>query len=258
MKNIVKQLFLKIILFTLISVFISPLWANEASILNENNLPPEFEASYDIYKGSLRVGKMQVSLKKNDDEVVYESSTKPVGMAAFFLGDQIITDRSTLKLIHERYHVIEFIHDMPESDKNRNEHYRFDWENNTASVKYKDRNNEITIPEHTFDNYSAQLLLMRAPKEEVATNNYSVISKGRLKEYIYQLEGNEAIDTKVGKFDANKFVRKKDNDKKTTYYGWYAEKLNYIPVKLDKYENGKLDVSMQITDIKWLDEQAVH
>ena len=50
-------------------------------------------------------------------------------------------------------------------------------------------------------------------------------------------------------------MRRKDNDKKTTYYGWYAEKLNYIPVKLDKYENGKLDVSMQITDIKWLNKQ---
>ncbi|MEM7422060.1 MAG: DUF3108 domain-containing protein, partial [Pseudomonadota bacterium] len=239
-------------------VLVSPLWANEASILNESNLPPEFEASYDIYKGSMRVGKMQVSLKKTQDEVIYQSSTKPVGMAALFLGNQTITDRSTLKLIDDRYHAVEFIHDMPDSDKNRNEYYLFDWENKTASVKYKDRNNELTIPEHTFDNYSAQLLLMRAPKDENATNTFSVISKGRLKEYIYQLEGNEAIDTKVGKFDANKFVRRKDNDKKTTYYGWYAEKLNYIPVKLDKYENGKLDVSMRITDIKWLNQQTVH
>ena len=258
MKYFVHSFCLKIIAFTLVGVFLSPLWANDAAILNESNLPPEFEASYDIYKGNLRVGKMQVSLKKTEDEVIYQSSTKPVGMAALFLGNQIITDRSRLKLIDDRYHAIEFIHDMPDSDKNRNEHYLFDWENKTASVKYKDRNNELTIPDYTFDNYSTQLLLMRAPKAQNVTNHYSVISKGRLKEYIYQLEGNEAIDTKVGKFDANKFVRKKDNDKKTTYYGWYAEKLNYIPVKLDKYENGKLDVSMQITDIKWLDESAVH
>ena len=83
---------------------------------------------------------------------------------------------------------------------------------------------------------------------------YSVISKGRLKQYEYQQENSELVSTKLGDFDSNKYVRKKDNDKKTTYLGWYADKLNYLPVKLDKYENGKLDVSVQITAIKWLNE----
>ncbi len=229
-------------------------WANTPYILNENNLPPEFEATYDVHKGSMRVGKMDVSLKKVGDELVYESITIPVGMAAFFLGDQVVTDRAVLKLFGESYQTVEFTHDMKNSDKNRNEHYVFDWDNNKALVKYKDRSNEIEVPENTFDNYSAQLLLMRKPDTDIPTNIYSVISKGRLKEYKYQLESTEPIDTKVGKFDATKYVRKKDNDKKTTYLGWYAEKLNYIPVKLDKFENGKLDISIQITGVKWLNK----
>jgi hypothetical protein len=58
----------------------------------------------------------------------------------------------------------------------------------------------------------------------------------------------------VGKLNATKYVRRKDNDKKTTYFGWYAEKMNYIPIKLDKFENGKLDISIKITSIKWLDQ----
>ena len=179
-------------------------------------------------------------------------------MAAFFLGDQIIIDRAVLKLIKNSYRTIEFKHEMQDKKKNRNEHYVFDWDNNKASVKYKDKNKQLDVPEHTFDNYSAQLLLMREPDKESSTNIYSVISKGRLKEYKYQLETTESINTKVGEFSANKYVRKKDNDKKTTYLGWYAEKLNYIPVKLDKFENGKLDVSIQITSIKWLDENTTN
>jgi len=233
-------------------------WGSSASILNDTNLPPEFEASYDIHKGSMRVGKMDVSLKKVGDELIYESKTKPVGMAAFFLGDQIITDRAVLKLIKNSYRTIEFKHEMQDKEKNRNEHYVFDWDNNKASVKYKDKNNQLNVPENTFDNYSAQLLLMREPDKESSTNIYSVISKGRLKEYKYQLEATESISTKVGEFDANKYVRKKDNDKKTTYLGWYAEKLNYIPIKLDKFENGKLDVSIQITSVKWLNEDTAN
>ena len=246
---------MKIILFFVITALISiqPVFSNSASILDESNLPPEFEATYDIHKGSLRVGKMNVSLKKVDEELVYESITKPVGMAALFLGDQVVTDRAVLKWIDNEYRTIEFVHDMKNSDKNRNEHYIFDWENNKAQVKYKDESSVLDVPKNTFDNYSAQLLLMRKP-ENNAINNYSVISKGRLKEYKYELETTEVLDSKVGKLNATKYVRRKDNDKKTTYFGWYAEKMNYIPIKLDKFENGKLDISIKITSIKWLDQ----
>jgi len=245
---------MKIIFFLLIAICIlaQPAWSNSSSILNESNLPPEFEATYDVHKGSMRVGKMDVSLKKVGDELIYESITKPVGMAALFLGNQVVTDRAVLKLIDNNYHTVEFTHEMKNSDKDRNEHYVFDWNNNKAAVKYKDKSNELDVPENTFDNYSAQLLLMRKPDADTSINIYSVISKGRLKEYKYQLETTELIETKAGKFNANKYVRKKDNDKKTTYLGWYAEKLNYIPVKLDKIENKKLDISIQITGVKWL------
>jgi hypothetical protein len=238
-----------------------PAWSSSTSILTDSDLPPEFEARYEIHKGSIRVGEMKVSLKRIGDELVYESKTKPVGMAAFFLGDQTINDRAVLKLINNSYRTIEFRHETYDKKKNRNEHYIFDWDNNKASVKYKDESKELDIPEHTFDNYSAQLLLMREPvkensgKEE-SINTYSVISKGRLKEYKYQQEAAEVVSTKLGDFNSNKYVRKKDNDKKTTYLGWYAEKLNYLPVKLDKFENGKLDVSIQITAIKWLNENS--
>ncbi len=251
---------MKNIFFVLIAALAlsQPAWGDSSSMLADSNLPPEFEASYDIHKSSMRVGEMEVSLKMVGDELIYESKTKPVGMAAFFLGDQIINDRAILKLINNSYHTIEFKHEMQDKKKNRNEHYIFDWDKNKVSVKYKDESKVLDIPENTFDNYSAQLLLMRKPDKDKSTNIYSIISKGRLKEYKYQLEATELISTKVGNFDANKYVRKKDNDKKTTYLGWYAEKLNYIPVKLDKFENGKLDVSIQITGVKWLNEDTAN
>ncbi|MEJ2115817.1 MAG: DUF3108 domain-containing protein [Gammaproteobacteria bacterium] len=249
---------MKIISFLFISIYIltQPVWSSPTSILNESNLPPEFEASYDVHKGSMRVGKMNVSLKIIGDELIYESITKPVGIAALFLGDQVITDHAILKRFNNNYQTVEFKHAVKNSDKNRDEHYIFDWDDNVAYIKYRDQSNEIEVPKNTFDNYSAQLLLMRKPEDNVLSRIYSIISKGRLREYTYQLETNESITTKIGNYDANKYVRKKDDDKKTTYLGWYAEKLNYIPVKLDKFENGKLDISIQITKVKWLDEKT--
>lgn len=236
-----------IIFFMLVSVA----WPNPESILNEENLPPDFVATYDVHKGNIRVGKMLVSLRKVGDELIYKSNTSPVGIAAFFLGQQEITDRAVLKLIGTSYRTIEFKHEMKHSDKNRNQHYVFDWENNKANVQYKDRENTLDIMSYTFDNFSTQLLLMRKPDVKSTEYIYSVISKGRLKEYVYKLEKNETLETKLGKLSANKYVREKKDEKKTTYLGWYAESLNYIPIKLDKMENGKIDVSIQITNVSW-------
>ncbi len=243
-----KRILTMIIFFMLISVA----WSNPISILNEDNLPPEFKATYDVHKGNIRVGEMMVSLRKVGDDLIYESNTSPAGIAAFFLGQQEIIDRAVLRLIGTSYRTIEFKHEMKNSDKNRNEYYEFDWDNYKANVQYKDRKNTLDITTHTFDNFSTQLLLMRKPDVKVTENIYSVISKGRLKEYVYIYEKNEALETKLGKLNVNKYVRKKNDEKKTTYLGWYAESLNYIPVKLEKIENGKIDVSIQITNINWL------
>ena len=233
-------------------LLIGKTWSSPAFILNDENLPPEFEATYDIYKGNMHVGKMEVSLKNFDDELIYESIINPIGIAALFLGDQEVTDRAVLRLVGERYKTIEFKHEIKGSEKNRNEHYIFNWNYNKADVQYKDRNNTLDISPHTFDNFSAQLLLMREPNVEITEYTYSVISKGRLKDYVYTLEPNESISTKLGEFTANKYVRKKNNKKKTIYLGWYAEHLNYIPVRLDKIKNGKIDTSIQITKVNWL------
>jgi len=233
-------------------LFTNTSWSNSALILNDENLPPEFEASYDVHKGNMRVGKMKVSLRKIGDELIYESTTNPVGIAAFFLGAQEVTDRAVLKIIGKSYRILEFKHEIKGSDKNHNEHYIFDWDKNKVNVQYKDKNNTLDVSPYTFDNFSAQLLLMRKPNAEITAFTYSVISKGRLKNYAYKLEPSAYIETKLGNFSANKFVRKKDDEKKTTYLGWYAESLNYIPVKLDKIKNGKIDISIQITEINWL------
>lgn len=226
--------------------------ANTVTILNEDNLPPEFKATYDVHKKGFRVGKMAVTLKKNGRELIYESITNPVGLASLFANEDQITDRAVLKLIDDNYRTIKFTHKVTGGKKYRNEHYVFDWDMNKVAITYKDRNSILDIPVNTFDNFSTQLLLMRAPDYKNIESTYSVISKGRLKNYVYKRVSKEEIETKLGKLKSNKYIRIKDNDKKTTYLGWYSESLHYLPVRLEKVENGKLDLSIQITSITWL------
>ncbi len=236
-----------ILFFLLIDISL----ANPALILREENLPPEFEATYDVYKGNVHVGETRISLRKVKDELIYKSYTIPVGIAVLFLGPQEITDHAVLKLIGKSYRVLEFKHEIKGDDKNRIAHYQFDWDNNTANVRYKDRETILDITPYTFDNFSVQLLLMRKPNAKLKTK-YPVIAKGRLENHIYKPKANETMETNLGKVIANKYIREKNNKKKTTYLGWYAESLNHIPVKLDKIENGEVDTSIQITAVHWI------
>ena len=238
----------------LIAIFLSCMATSQAGpvlTLNEESLPPEFKATYDIQKGGMHIGEMQVSLRKIGDQLIYESVTNPTNLATLFLGTQM-TDRAVLRRINKDYRISEFKREVQGSTKNRHEHYVFDWDSNKASVRYKDRSDTLDIPSYTFDNFSVQLLLMRRPDDKNTENRFSVISKGRLKEYVYKPVPGELLETKLGRLLTNKYIREKNNEKKTTYLGWYAESLHYIPVKLDKVENGKVDVSIQITAITWL------
>lgn len=225
--------------------------ANPALVLNEENLPPEFEARYEVYKNGIYIGEMQARLRKTGEKLIYESVTDITGIAALLLGKQV-THYSVLKRIGKNYRVLEFKHEVHGGNKNRNEHYVFDWNNNQANVQYRDRSAILSIPPYTFDSFSVQLLLMRKPEDENVENKFPVISKGRLKEYVYRLTSSERLETKLGKLMANKHVRQKSGSKNTTHFGWYAESLHYVPVKLGKIENGKVVLSIEITAFTWL------
>ena len=225
--------------------------ANPALVLDEENLPPEFEARYEVYKNSIYVGEMQVRLRKTSEKLIYESVTDVTRVAALLLGKQV-THYSVLRRTGKNYRVSEFKHEVHGGNKNRNEHYVFDWNNNQANVQYRDRSAILNISPYTFDSFSVQLLLMRKPEDENVENRFPVISRGRLKEYVYRLTISERLETKLGNLMANKHVRQKNDDKNTTHFGWYAEPLHYIPVKLGKIENGKVVLSIEITALTWL------
>lgn len=224
----------------------------DAASLTTQELPPEFEAVYEVRKGDIAVGEMQLSLKKQDGKLVYESRTYPVGIAAFFLGQQVATYRTILEKTEGRYRAVEFEYEVQGSDKDRNERYIFDWSNHTALSRYKGETRTLEITPHTLDRFSVQLLLMREPDAGINRYACSVVSRGHLKEYVYELEPHQPVQTRLGNLSAHKYVREKNDRKGTRYTEWYAESLHYIPVRSDKTRNGKTEISARITKVHWL------
>ena len=233
-------------------VLAGPVSSGHAATLSSAELPPEFEAIYEVRKGEITVGEMRLSLRKQDGKLVYESRTYPVGIAAFFLGSKVATYRTVLERTEDRYRAVEFEYEVHGADKDRNEQSIFDWGTHTVHTRYKGETGALAIEPDTLDRFSVQLLLMREPDAGITRYTCPVVSRGRLKEYVYELEPHQSIQTRLGSFSAHKYVREKNDSKGTRYTEWYAESLHYIPVRSDKTRNGKTEISARITEVRWL------
>lgn len=223
-----------------------------AATLATTKLPPEFEAVYEVRKGEITVGEMRLSLRKQDGKLIYESRTYPVGIAAFFLGSKVATYRTILEKTEDRYRAVEFEYEIEGAEKDRNERYIFDWSTHTVHTRYKGETDTLAIAPDTLDRFSVQLLLMREPDAGIMRYTCPVVSRGRLKEYVYELEPHQPVQTRLGSFSAHKYVREKNDRKGTRYTEWYAGSLHYIPVRSDKTRNGKTEISARITSVRWL------
>ena len=208
---------------------------------------------YEIRKGSLKVGEMEIALEKTEaNSWLYYSSTTPTGIAAIFLNNQAITDRTHLQLASNSIRPTSFEHIQKTKRKDRSQYVAFDWETNTATTQYKGITKEITLEKNTFDNFSLQLLLMANVDSLPNEMSLPVISKGKFKQYNFYKVGPETITTVYGETQTILVERRKDNEKKSTYKFWVDPKNYGLPLQFEKIENGKREYIARIVETSFL------
>jgi hypothetical protein len=212
---------------------------------------PDFEARYNIKKAGLNVISTTFTLTRGRGGIEYRSEAEPIGLASWFFGDHRIYEQSVLKQVDGQVIPLEYRYIHRGSDKNRNEHYRYNWEHNTARVNYRGEQKILKIPEGTLDKFSLQLALMQDAAKGTKKVTYPVISRGELKTYTFTNLGQETIETPLGKFEAIKLERRKDDGENTTYTSWHALKLHYLPVKFENQENGDVVLSFALEEVEW-------
>ena len=185
--------------------------------------------------------------KNADNGWVYHSSTTPKGLAAIFLNNQAVTDRTLLQLNDQTVRPVSFEHIQKTNRKDRSQYVDFDWTNNKATTQYKGISKELDLPENTFDNFSLQLLLMANVNNLPEQMQLPVISKGKFKQYQFYKVGEQVITTVYGESQTILVERRKDNEKKSTYKFWVDPNHYGLPLQFEKIENGKREYIARIT-----------
>ena len=113
----------------------------------------------------------------------------------------------------------------------------FDWANNTVQYSKGDQKKSIEIAPGLLDIITHKLQLRRDLKDGKEILSYPIISRGKLKQYVYEVVANEVLETAIGPLNTIKLQRIREDEKRQTTM-WLATDWDYLAVKLEQKENG--------------------
>jgi hypothetical protein len=191
-------------------------------------MPNALNASYSVYKGSMNLGDMNLSLNYSGKQFHYYKDTKAKGFAAFISKAKILekvdgsfTGNQIKPLTYY------FMQSTRKSTRIENTHFR----GNMAKGTYKDKNFNLKLPAGTLDRASLELALANDIGNNKPTLNYNVMERGELKKYVFSRQGEEKLSTPAGNFMTIKVKVVRSGSKRDTMF-WLAKELDYMPAKI--------------------------
>ncbi len=202
-----------------------------AIAISENSPAPIslFKANYSAKFSGLNIDAVQ-RLEEIEPGVYRESL-----VAENFLGK--IDEQSTFSLTDDQqiqpteYHYIRSV-----LGRTRREVQQFDWANKRVQYRKGDHTKETVLQPGQLDMITHRLQLRRDLEAGKKQFSYAVISRGKLKQYHYQIVAEEILQTAIGPLNTVKIEKVSDDNRRFT--AWLANDWNYLIVKLEQSQNG--------------------
>ncbi|MDA9877369.1 DUF3108 domain-containing protein [bacterium] len=119
----------------------------------------------------------------------------------------------------------------------RSESQIFNWPNKTVEYSKDGKTKSVAIDPGLLDIITHKLQLRRDLQSGKEILSYPVISRGKLKQYVYQVVASEVLETAIGPLNTVKVQRVREDGKRQTII-WLATDWDYLAVRLEQKENG--------------------
>ncbi len=216
-------------------------------------LPDNFTAVYELEKSGVTIGETKRTLRRETDHYVFESVTRPKGIAKLFTSGKVV-ERSTWRFYQQAPRPLTYTFSNSGSKKNRNVTLAFNWAENTVINTINGEPWNMPLENGTQDKLLYQLRLMVDLPTRKPALRYPVADGGKLKYYDIEIVGKERIRTKLGSFDTIRLHRIKGSRKTTL---WCAEQLAYLPVRIEQQKNDDSPVVAVLTSVKGFETRLV-
>lgn len=122
--------------------------------------------------------------------------------------------------------------------KNRREDLQFDWNNKQVTSAARKSSLPLDATQKIQDSLSYQVQLRQDLIAGKTNLSYSITNGRKIKQYRFEVVGEETLDTPLGKVATVKVRRKEDNNEEREIYAWFAKDFQYLLVRLQQEENG--------------------
>ena len=215
---------------------------------SEPEIPlPKFNAEYILKRNGITLGTSTRSLSTaKDGTFIYSSTTQATGIIAWFVKDHI--DEYS-KRIFDGKHIrpLQYVYNRHGGSKTREVKLHFDWQHNTVANTIDGDPWRMEIPPNAQDKLVYQLAIMYDLMNGKKDLDYKIADGGKLKDYAFEIQGEEVLNTALGRLKTVRIQR--IGDKRDTTV-WCAPQLSYLPVRLEQQDTDGAELTMQLTSVK--------
>ena len=123
--------------------------------------------------------------------------------------------------------------------RDRQAELTFDWDRGKVTNDVQNKPWVMDIPPLALDKLSYQLQIRTDLINNKPLLEYNIADGGHLKQYNFEVLGEEQLKTKIGTFNTIKVRRvREDEDKRHTIF-WMAKNWDHLVVRMQQEEDGK-------------------
>tara|TARA_B100000886_G_scaffold76324_1_gene49441 strand:+ start:1003 stop:1731 length:729 start_codon:yes stop_codon:yes gene_type:complete len=204
--------------------------------------------TYTISKGNIEFATTINSLYQTNDKLIFEVYTSTSGI--FKLKKDVRKERSIFDILDNQ--IVSKKYTFSRQKKDGYEEYltkisRDSSKNSSTLIEKNDKKETIDHPyiENVQDRLSVQLDYKNKLKIGQYAQVYTVLDKGRVREYTYSVESLDTINTIFGETKCI-VVRRVIKDNKRSTLTWYAIDEGFIPVIIKQYRKKNLQFTAEL------------
>ena len=205
-----------------------------------------FDASYSWSWHGATVALSTLKLEHGaGDSWTYSSTTRPSGIGYLYPMRPVL--RSSLRITDQGVRPLSFKADGGGADHNAD--VSFNWDAGRASGVYEGTLVDLPLTPGIQDDLSVQIAMMVELLHGRTPQQLSMIDKNSTREYRYQREGAQAIDTALGRIDTVIYSSQHPGSPRVTRF-WCAPSMGYLPLRIEQKRIDSVEWSMDIRSVR--------
>jgi len=212
-----------------------------------------FTARYQARFHGLSGGILEFTLRKGaqPNEYIYESRAEPSLLGSLLISDSA-RESSTLIADANGVRPMIFFSDDGKKGDDKDSSLKFDWEQKRLSGRSETVDMNRELPDGLQDHLSVQVAVIWALQHGTPLGEFPLVDGGEIKRYRYTKEGPATITYKGRQLDTVVISSERaDSPGGRINRYWHAAEFGNIPVKAQRSRNGKVDLTMELVDVKF-------